>query len=89
MKIIKRSLVLAFLVFVTSCGPQHVQDPNARVIVTSQYESESIKIISLGRCRPKVDCTNKAEAVCAKEKLKFCQEEMGVPVPKIPEETPR
>jgi hypothetical protein len=89
MKITKRLLALVFLVFVTSCGPQYVQDPNARVIVTSQYESEPIKIISLGRCKPKVDCTNKSEAVCTKEKLKFCQEEMGVPAPKIPEETPR
>ena len=76
MKTTERLLVLAFLVFVTSCGPQYVQDPNARVIVTSQYESEPIKIISLGRCKPKVDCTNKPEATCTKEKLKFCQEEM-------------
>jgi hypothetical protein len=76
MKIIKRLLVLATLVFATSCGPQYIQSPNTRVIVTSQYESEPIKIISLGKCKPKVDCTNLSEVACTKEKLKFCREEM-------------
>jgi hypothetical protein len=47
-----------------SCGPKYVQDPNAYVLVTSQYENERERIVS-SECKPKFDC-------CEKEKGANC-----------------
>ena len=53
------------LIFILSCGPGYVQDPNAYVMVTSQYENEDPRIIlSEKNCRPQVDCNAKTKAEC-------------------------
>ena len=57
------STVLFF--FIVSCGPQYVKDPNAKVLVTSQYEDGPVKIIFQDDCNPQLDCKDKSEAECA------------------------
>jgi hypothetical protein len=52
-----------------ACGPQYIDDPNARVLVTSQYEDEPPRIIypdlNSNDCKPQLDCTGKSGADCA------------------------
>ena len=57
------SFVLFFLI--VSCGPKYVKDPNAKVLVTSQYENGPVKIILHDDCSPQLDCKDKSEAECA------------------------
>jgi hypothetical protein len=56
---------IAMSLLILSCGPQYVEDPNARVVVTSQYENGPTDIISTSKCRPMVDCTGKTIGQCA------------------------
>ena len=56
------------LLIVCSCGPQFIEDPNAYVYVTSQYENEKPKVIypnEKSDCKPQLDCTGKSEVECA------------------------
>jgi len=64
MKLLSILLGIAFFV---SCGPQWIQDPNASVLVTSQYEDGPEKIITInnGECRPQIDCSKLSESQCA------------------------
>ena len=65
MNISKKQLLILItgILFVASCGPQFIKDPNATVAVISQYENEPPKIILDGRnCKPQVDCAKKTEA---------------------------
>jgi hypothetical protein len=58
--------LIILIVFVASCGPQHIRDPNAHVLVTSQYENEAPRIIiNNSNCRPQLDCTGITESECA------------------------
>ena len=51
---------------IAACGPQYAKDPNANVLVTSQYEDGPVKIITNEKnCKSQVDCKNKTEAECA------------------------
>ena len=57
-----------FILFLLcGCGPQYVQDPNARTVVTVQYENGPEKIVSPrgDECQPQLDCSSKNEAECA------------------------
>jgi len=57
---------MSLLVF--GCGPQYVQDPNAHVLVTSQYEDEKPRIIYPDfnkECKPQLDCAGKTNVECA------------------------
>jgi len=56
-------LISTILIF--SCGPQHIQDPNANVLVTWQYEDGPERIVLQNDCKPQLDCTSKSEAECA------------------------
>ena len=73
-----RKLFILFLLTFYSCGPQYVQDPNAYVIVTSQYENEPPKVTSPENSKSQLDCSKKTEAECAvalyKASTKFIQE---------------
>jgi hypothetical protein len=60
--------IIFALLLVCGCGPQFVEDPNAYVYVTSQYENEPPKVIypnSKSDCKPQLDCTGKTEVECA------------------------
>ena len=66
--------VAAFiLLLVCSCGPQFVQDPNAHVFVTSEYDDGfgnlEIKWIypyqDPALCKPQADCKNKDDLSCS------------------------
>ena len=57
-----------FILFLLcGCGPQYVVDPNARTVVTVQYEDGPIRVVSPKgeECRSQLDCSNKNEAECA------------------------
>tara|TARA_B100001123_G_scaffold449487_1_gene615040 strand:+ start:2398 stop:2847 length:450 start_codon:yes stop_codon:yes gene_type:complete len=58
---------LSLAVFLLSCGPKYIKDPNANVLLTSQYEDEPPKIIFLKSepCKRQLDCTKKSKAECA------------------------
>ena len=58
----KKILILLLLI---GCGPQWAKDPNAHVLVTSQYEDGPERIISNPDCNPQIDCTGKSDAQCA------------------------
>ena len=60
-------IILILTCIFLSCGPQYVKDPNANVLVTSQYEDEPVKIIFLNSdsCKRQIDCTNKSKSGCA------------------------
>ena len=53
--------------FLMCCGPQYLPDPNASVMVTSQYEDEPPKIILIDgqECNQKIHCDGKEGAECA------------------------
>ena len=57
-------IALCVISFV-GCGPQYVQDPNASVLVTVQYEDGPVKNVPRENCKPQLDCTGKSEAECA------------------------
>ena len=73
----KKLFILSLLISY-SCGPQYVQDPNARVFVTVQYENGPERTISPENSKPQLDCRKKTEAECAialyKVSQKFIQE---------------
>tara|TARA_R110000824_G_scaffold3106_6_gene14268 strand:- start:6587 stop:7021 length:435 start_codon:yes stop_codon:yes gene_type:complete len=58
----KKIFILFLLI---GCGPQYAQDPNAYIVVTSQYENEPEKTIPNNNCKSQLDCKNKSEAECA------------------------
>ena len=58
-----KKLIIVLLLF--GCGPQYVDDPNAYVLVTSQYEDGPVEIVGTSKCKPMVDCTNKTKSECA------------------------
>ena len=64
-----KTIILFYLtlLFVSACGPQYVQNPNANVIVISQYEDESPKIVLSPNsdCNLKTICDTKTGANCA------------------------
>ena len=53
------------ILLIVSCGAQYVQDPNATVLVTSQYEDGPERVVSKSECKSQLDCTGKTEAECA------------------------
>ena len=61
--------IMVIMIMLVSCGPQYVEDPNAHVLVTSQYEDEPPKIIypdfNNKNCKPQLDCVGKSGANCA------------------------
>ena len=73
-------------VLLLACGPQYVQDPNATVFVTSEYDdgfgNKEIKWIyphlDPSRCKPQADCKNKDDLSCAiilyDDSLKYMRE---------------
>ena len=62
----KYIIILSLLFF--GCGPQYAQDPNAYVLVTSQYEDGPPKIVYPNpneECKPQLDCSSKTNVECA------------------------
>tara|TARA_R110000824_G_scaffold8737_4_gene39660 strand:- start:74872 stop:75315 length:444 start_codon:yes stop_codon:yes gene_type:complete len=60
-------IIILSLLF-SGCGPQYAKDPNAHVLVTSQYENEPPKIVYPSpneECRPQLDCSKKSNVECA------------------------
>ena len=55
------------LLLLCGCGPQYIDDPNARTVVTVQYEDGPMRVISPKgeECRSQLDCSSKNEAECA------------------------
>ena len=55
------------LLLLCGCGPQYIDDPNARTVVTVQYEDGPMRVVSPKgeECRSQLDCSNKNEAECA------------------------
>ena len=82
---LKWSAILLPILFV-ACGPQYVQDPNATVFVTSEYDdgfgNKEIKWIypylDPSLCKPQADCKNKDDLSCAvilyNDSLKYMKE---------------
>ena len=63
-KIVSMTLLFLFI----SCHAEYVQDPNATVFVTSQYEDEITWIypfLEPELCKPQVDCKNKDDLSCS------------------------
>mgnify|MGYP003110091679 CR=1 FL=1 len=79
-------VLILLLALLNSCGPQFVQDPNATVFVTSEYDdgfgSLEVKWIypfqEPERCKPQVDCRDKDELSCSvvlyDDSLKYIKE---------------
>ena len=71
----KKYFILFLLI---GCGPQYIQDPNANVLVTYQYENGPVNIVFPENPKPQLDCSKKTEAECAialyKASTKFIQE---------------
>lgn len=65
MKFIQKTAITALLFMCFSCGPQHVHDPNANVLVTWQYEDGPETIVLQDNYKSQLDCTGKSEADCA------------------------
>ena len=67
--ITKSALILIVLCVLVGCfsNSSHLDDPNALVVVTSQYEGSAEKIIlpSTENCSPSYDCADKKGANCA------------------------
>ena len=63
----KTKILISLTLFFCSCAPQYAQDPNANILVTSQYENEPPKIVFLpnSSCKSKIHCNNKKGADCA------------------------
>jgi len=63
--------LLPILLF--ACGPQYIQDPNATVFVTSEYDdgfgnlevSWIYPYLDPSLCKPQADCTNKDDLSCS------------------------
>ena len=60
-----KNILLPIMAVFLGCGPQYARDPNASVLVTSQYEDEPVRIILSDNCNPQLDCSKKSEAECA------------------------
>ena len=58
---------LFFILFLVGCTTNYVKDPNANVLVTSQYEDEAPKLIFLDNdsCTKQIDCAKKSKSECA------------------------
>lgn len=58
-------ITLSFILL--ACGPQYALNPNANVIVVSQYEDELPKIVLSpnSNCNRKIKCNDKKGANCA------------------------
>jgi len=79
-------LTLVLLALFVACGPQFIQDPNATVFVTSEYDdgfgNKEVKWISpyldSSLCKPQADCKNKDDLSCAvilyNDSLKYMKE---------------
>jgi len=67
MKLLFFLINIILILTIVSCGSQYVQDPNANVLVTYQYENEPPKIVFLPNsdCKPKINCNNKQGSECA------------------------
>lgn len=73
-------------ILLLACGPQYVQDPNATVFVTSEYDDGfgnlEVKWIYPYQdpllCKPQADCKNKDDLSCAvilyNDSLKYMKE---------------
>ncbi|QDP51436.1 MAG: hypothetical protein GOVbin630_134 [Prokaryotic dsDNA virus sp.] len=61
-----RRIIIASLFLGASCGPQYAPDPNARVLVISQYENEPIVIHLPSNSPPQANCVDKTEVACAR-----------------------
>jgi len=82
---LKWSVILLPILFI-ACGPQYVQDPNATVFVTSEYDdgfgNKEIKWIypfqEPETCKPQADCKNKDDLSCSvilyDDSLKYMKE---------------
>ena len=57
--------ILSTFFLISGCGPQYVADPNANVLVTSQYEDGPVVIHLSPNSKPQADCKNKSEIQCA------------------------
>ena len=79
-------LILVLSILFIACGPQFVQDPNATVFVTSQYEDGfgNVEVtwvypwLDPKLCKPQADCKNKDDLSCSiilyDDSLKFMKE---------------
>jgi len=56
---------LSIFLIAAACGPQFLSDPNANVILTSQYEDGPITIHWSNNSKPQIDCKEKSEIKCA------------------------
>lgn len=65
--------LILFLALLASCGPQFVQDPNATVFVSSEYDDGfgNLEVawiypfLEPKYCKPQVDCKNKDNLSCS------------------------
>jgi len=60
-----KKCLISIILLLVACGPQYVKDPNANVLVTSQYENGPLTIHLPENCRPQLDCSQKTEAQCS------------------------
>ena len=66
-------IITLLSILLLACGPQYVQDPNATVFVTSEYDdgfgNKEIKWIypylDPSLCKPQADCKNKDDLSCS------------------------
>ena len=62
---VKHLIIALCMISFVSCGPQYVQDPNASVLVTVQYDDGLVKIVPNDDCKPQLDCKGMSEVECA------------------------
>jgi hypothetical protein len=61
----KIKTLLSLTIFLCSCAPQYAQDPNAYVLVTSQYEDEPERIVISRSKKSQYNCGKVTGARCA------------------------
>ena len=61
---------LSIFLIAAACGHRFLSDPNANVILTSQYENGPITIHWSNNSKPQIDCKEKSEIKCATELYK-------------------
>jgi hypothetical protein len=79
-------IITLLSILLLACGPQYVQDPNATVFVTSEYDDGfgNLEVnwiypyLDPSLCKPQADCKNKDDLSCAvilyNDSLKYMKE---------------